>query len=196
VRARVLATFELVASESTGVERVAEQSAAARRALQRAADECGLGPVVLAKSPAGAPRLDRDGWHVSLAHTRELALAVLAERPVGADLEDLRAPRLAKLHRFFEPAELARLGSIEPRALAELWTAKEAVLKLAGVGLEELSHVVLVTRDEFGLVLAHRGARRRVMHREFESHLVALCVDGEFSDVAWREQALRAEPRS
>ncbi|MCE9593580.1 MAG: 4'-phosphopantetheinyl transferase superfamily protein [Planctomycetes bacterium] len=191
----VLAAFEPVVPFALALERIAEQSSAARRALRRAADECGLGPVNVSKTPAGAPQLDRVGWHVSLAHTRELALAVLAERPVGADLEDLRAPRLAKLHRFFEPAELARLGSIEPRALAELWTAKEATLKLAGAGLEELSHVVLVARDEAGFVLSHRGARRRVVHREIDSHLAALCVEGELANVVWLEHALRAEPR-
>ncbi|MBI5435385.1 MAG: 4'-phosphopantetheinyl transferase superfamily protein [Planctomycetes bacterium] len=192
---RVLVVFEPVAAAATGPERVAEQSAAARRALARAAAELGLAPLGLSKSELGAPRVDRPGWWVSLAHTRTLALAVLADRPVGADLEDLRSQRLTKLRRFFEPDELARLGSFEPRDLAELWSAKEAVLKLAGAGLEALGQVVLVGRESGKLVIAHRTVRRSVLHRELDSHLVALCVDADVFDVEWRDAGMRVEER-
>lgn len=191
MKPRVLMVLEPVEPFEHGPARVAAQSAAARRALARAAEELGLGPLLLTKSERGAPRVDRPGWHTSLAHTRSLALAVLAERPVGADIEDLRAPRLTKLQRFFEPGELARLGSFDPKELAALWSAKEAALKLAGVGIEELGQVVLLGRTPDGLALSHRSTPRRVVHREVDSHLVALCVDAQEYVLIWRDEALR-----
>jgi phosphopantetheinyl transferase len=196
LKPRALAVLEPVPSAADGPARVAAQSAAARAALARAAEELGLAPLTLSKTAHGAPQVDRAGWFVSLAHTRTLALAVLAERPVGADLEDLRAQRLVKLRRVFEPDELARLGSFEAAALAALWSAKEAVLKLAGAGLEELGQVALVERAADGLWLVHRGARRFVAHREIDAHLVAICVDAPEYELRWRERlSAHGEPR-
>ncbi|MCK6448640.1 MAG: 4'-phosphopantetheinyl transferase superfamily protein [Planctomycetes bacterium] len=189
---RVFVACESVALAADGPARVAEQSAAARRALARAAEHAGLDAYTLSKTARGAPRLDVAGWHVSLAHTRSLALAALAERPVGIDVEDLREGRLAKLQRYFEPDELARLGSLAPRELAALWSAKESVLKLAGVGIEELRLVVLTGRDGATFRLLHRTAPRTVVHREFDSHLVALCVDAAEYELGWLAEPARA----
>lgn len=183
---RVFVACEPVGAATDGPARIAERSAAARRALARAAEDAGVGAYTLTKTAAGAPELDVDGWHVSLAHSRTLALAALAERPVGIDVEDLREGRLAKLQRYFEPDELARLGSVAPRELAALWCAKEAVLKLAGVGIEELRLVVLAAREDGVFRLLHRASPRAVVHREIDSHLVALCVDAEEYELVFR----------
>jgi 4'-phosphopantetheinyl transferase len=81
------------------------------------------------------------GVHVSLSRTdSHLALAVTGAGPVGIDLESVAA-----LGRFpvdpvlCSPAESAALSSLPGHAAdaarGALWTAKEAVLKAAGVGL-------------------------------------------------------------
>lgn len=189
---RVFVACESVAPAADGPARIAERSAAARRALARAAEHAGLHRYTLTKTESGAPRIDVAGWHVSLAHSRSLALAALAEQPVGIDVEDLREGRLAKLQRYFEPDELARLGSLAPRELAALWSAKEAVLKLAGRGLEELRLVVLTGRDGDTFRLVHRAAPRTVVHRELDSHLVALCVDAPDYELGWLAEAAGA----
>lgn len=68
------------------------------------------------------------------------AAAVSRVAPVGIDLEFIeRVSRLPVDSVLLHPSEAAALADLsEPlrsRKLAELWTAKEAILKLAGVGL-------------------------------------------------------------
>ena len=81
-------------------------------------------------------------WHFSLSHSGGRALLALAQdQPVGVDLESPRPrQRLLDLaQRFFTAAETSVLRGLpeEERlhAFYALWTAKEAVLKAAGVGI-------------------------------------------------------------
>jgi len=122
---------ELVA-RLTGVD-------AASITLTQRCPRCGAGDhgplrVSIAGSTSVAP------W-VSLARAGgRLALAVTAAGPVGIDLESLadlaRAPITDVL---LSPAETDALSALSPHvaqaAVAALWTTKEAILKVAGVGL-------------------------------------------------------------
>ena len=96
---------------------------------------------------------DSSTVHVSLARAGgRLALAVTAAGPVGIDLESVadvaRAPVAAVL---LSPAEADAVHSLSApaanTALAELWTAKEAVLKAAGVGLRVDPRDLSITLD-------------------------------------------------
>lgn len=168
--------------------RLTEQRAAARAALVLAADALGARTLELAHDERGAPRLTGGpvGWHASLAHTPMLAAAALARTAVGVDVEDWTRPRVERLLAVFDGAELALLGSAEPLELARLWTAKEAVLKLAGVGLAELSHCRLRARGPAGeLVMAHRDRTCAVRHRVHGDHVAAFC-SGQPLEVEWR----------
>jgi 4'-phosphopantetheinyl transferase len=81
-------------------------------------------------------------WQFSLSHSGGWVLLALAlGQPVGVDLESLR-PRerlLALAQRFFTSTEANALHNLPEterlRAFYALWTAKEAVLKAAGVGI-------------------------------------------------------------
>lgn len=81
------------------------------------------------------PRASR-AW-VSLARARDLlAVAVSIAGPVGVDIEVVDAVARAPLDAFDEPEWLAIRESDDPaRRMAELWTAKEAILKADGRGL-------------------------------------------------------------
>jgi 4'-phosphopantetheinyl transferase len=79
--------------------------------------------------------------HFSLAHTDRLVLLAFAMEPVGIDCESMhRKPSIdAIAARYFAPAEAAFLAALSPAirtdAFLRIWVAKEAALKLAGVGL-------------------------------------------------------------
>jgi 4'-phosphopantetheinyl transferase len=81
------------------------------------------------------------GVHVSLSRSDgHLALAVTGAGPVGIDLESVAALGSFPVDPVLcSPAESAALGSLRGHAAdaarGALWTAKEAVLKAAGVGL-------------------------------------------------------------
>ncbi len=192
----VIVALERVVDEVRAAQRVAASSAAARLALQRAREIAGLAPFVLSFDERGAP-IEVDGWHVSLAHTRELALAALSRSKVGIDLERFDAPRIARLTRVFGEEELARLVSRDALELAKLWTAKEAVLKLAGVGLLELSLVELESIERDGaFVLRHGELRRRVVHDVRDEHVIALCVDHAAPTISGAFDVQREHARS
>ena len=92
----------------------------------------------------GKPRLGGAlcDWHFNLSHSGGWALLALAHGvAVGVDLE-LPRPRqrfMALAQRHFSAGEVAALWACpEPERLHmfyALWTAKEAVLKAAGVGI-------------------------------------------------------------
>ncbi|MGI5243483.1 4'-phosphopantetheinyl transferase family protein [Dactylosporangium sp. CA-139066] len=110
--------------------------AAAHAALQRiVAGRLGGAAVCWVRGPNGKPGLHGDPLRVSLSHAGEYALiAVAADRPVGADLQDL-VPGLdwaALARRFFPPAEAGRVEAAGAGEFARLWARKEAVVKAAG----------------------------------------------------------------
>lgn len=99
--------------------------------------------VDIATSDRGAPYLAaHPDIRVSVAHTRGLAAVVVARgQPVGIDVEALdrfvgRSP--PAVERWLTAAEREGVphdATASSRRLLELWTAKEAAVKAAGVGL-------------------------------------------------------------
>jgi len=91
--------------------------------------------------PCGKPFFaDIPDLHFSLSHTEaEVALA-FSRSPVGFDMEKSgrRSDFLAVAKRFFTADEVTALeagGASIGTGFLELWTAKEAVLKLEGTGI-------------------------------------------------------------
>lgn len=79
-------------------------------------------------------------WQFSLSHSGDWAVCVLADAPVGIDVERVRPVRTEALaRRYFTAQESALLMSLSAAerqtAFFRLWTAKESVLKAQGAGL-------------------------------------------------------------
>jgi 4'-phosphopantetheinyl transferase len=93
-------------------------------------------------SIAGLPEL-----HVSLAHTRGAVVAGADRRPIGVDVEGLRATDLdpTVLASTLTAAETARVRSASDPSSAFLrhWVRKECLVKVGVVTLDELSRVEL-----------------------------------------------------
>lgn len=94
------------------------------------------------EGPGGKPYIDAPGLDFNLSHSDRLAALIISRAgPVGVDLEPLdRAPELLECEdSFCHPDEQARLPN-DPVArgheLLKLWTAKEALLKAVGTGLQ------------------------------------------------------------
>lgn len=80
--------------------------------------------------------------YVSLSHSEGLAAAVVADEPVGADIQHLSASSSEQLLRIaskFHPKERSRLAMLPKEELSaafcRLWACKESVMKLCGRGL-------------------------------------------------------------
>lgn len=78
--------------------------------------------------------------HFNASHSGNYTAVAVSDRDIGIDIESLReySPAIAK--KYFTKAEIdyigaAALRSERDRRFFELWTAKEAYLKLTGQGL-------------------------------------------------------------
>lgn len=174
-------------SELRGRRQVVEGRRFGSLALARSARRARLAavPPVFPRDDEGAPVSFSDDagrtWHWSTTNTRGLVGAVVASEPVALDAER-RGRRLEALRATFAPEELARLeGFAEPRELV-LWTAKEAVLKLARVGLAGLSQTKLfavLSRDR--LAVSWKDRRYAVRVFALEGHVLAVtCASSRF----------------
>lgn len=115
----------------------------ARLALTRAVPARAPADWRFRLGPHGKPEPeDAPGLHVSLSHTRGLALAGVSQvGPLGVDAEAVEAahaqPETAAV--FCAAPELAAWAALEPAARTEaffaLWTLKESLLKASGLGL-------------------------------------------------------------
>jgi 4'-phosphopantetheinyl transferase len=92
-----------------------------------------------------------DGFSFSLSHSGDTAIVAVAPERVGVDVEEVRARRYLEqvARRTMDDAEYERwCARREPeraRAFLETWTAKEAYLKMLGVGLTRPLREVGVT---------------------------------------------------
>ncbi len=173
------------ASSLPARERVAAQRAAARVALREAASRVGCAATEFPQEEDGGRPLPIDGWHWSISHDATLVAAVLHREPVGVDLERVAERRAALHDKVAWQSERELLAPWDARAFTRLWTAKEAVLKAAGVGLTELSGCRLVGLAGEDLLLEHRGGPRRVRQARCGEHVLAVHAPGEDWSVAW-----------
>jgi len=165
---------------STRLSRV-QRFPAAREALVealRASAELAGAPRALPceawpRLASGAPAPVR-GWHAAWADTTGLLVAAVAPVALGLDAEWLARPRWeAARARFAESGELARLGSDTRADVLALWCAKEALLKLAGVGLADLARYPLERAAGDVLHLAHAGRTHAVHLHRTRTHVLA-----------------------
>ena len=121
---------------------LAEQRAAAYRLL----GELTGGEVVVEHDDKGAPYLpDHPELSVSISHCRTaVAVAVSPEGRVGIDVECRRKIGDGLKERVCTPEEQAAVGAAADPTMAflQLWTRKEAVLKLRGTGIQGFGSMV------------------------------------------------------
>ncbi|WP_028009526.1 type I polyketide synthase [Solimonas flava] len=150
--------------------------------------------VHVASDAAGAPQL-RIGAHpgptpaVSISHSRRWGVAAVA--PPGARLGidyqrldgiDLEAVARGALNAAEQTLIAAQTGAARARAIAALWSAKEAAAKASGLGLQGRPqdwHVIRYAGDATiaGADVEHGGQRYAVMIHFIEGREVfALCL--------------------
>ncbi len=93
--------------------------------------------------PCGRPYLCGNERYISLSHSGDKAAAVIAESPVGIDIERIREvnPRLKDRVCTAEEREFIDESPDKTTAFFEVWTAKEACFKKQGTGITDLKSV-------------------------------------------------------
>ena len=140
----------LTAVERERVGKISNETLRARfvvsRGLWRAVlAECtgrAAGDLEFYEDGESKPRLvDGEGWDFNLSHAGDYVVVVAGRMAVGVDLEKIREVRemSALVTRYFHAEEAAAwtaLGEgLRQEAFFVLWSAREAAMKCAGLGL-------------------------------------------------------------
>jgi len=75
----------------------------------------------------------------NLSHCKEAAVCAISDRPIGVDVESVRAFKDSLVRYTMNDAEIRQIETAEDQAVAfiKLWTMKEAALKLEGTGISK-----------------------------------------------------------
>jgi len=114
--------------------------------------------ISVLNQPSGEPFVlieGRGGWTfpISLSHRSEIGMAAAPtdrQARIGADLETVEPRDSALVRQFFTDDESALVdasGDDRNLTIARIWSAKEAVLKLVGLGLRIDTRGVVVKLD-------------------------------------------------
>ncbi|MBO6039933.1 MAG: 4'-phosphopantetheinyl transferase superfamily protein [Oscillospiraceae bacterium] len=153
------------------------QSLGAELLLRQALADCAPErpwPPEIRLGEYGKPTWNAEGLYFNLSHSGELAACVIADRPVGLDVQKTCVYREALAKRFFTPEEQELLAVSEERDqdFGRIWAMKESYLKARGDGLARpLSSFSVVGKGRERLDAAFWYCRLQGYH-------FAVCVPG------------------
>ncbi len=161
----------------SGRDKVAALSEFARAALRVSAERAGMALGELVQDDEGIPQPCGDfAWSVS--HKPRYVAAVIARTVAGIDIEEIRPRRKDIFPYVAAEAEWALFGGKSWDSLYRCWTAKEAVVKSAGIGLAGMKSCrVLDVPDAATVALSFRGQLYDVAQLRHDGHVVAVVRD-------------------
>jgi 4'-phosphopantetheinyl transferase len=157
-------------------DRVLFLSRQARRALQRSAQKSGIRLGELLQDQNGAP-LPFEGTYWSITHKMDYVGGVVSPQPIGLDIEKIR---LCSKGLFRKTAGEQEWRLVEPASdsaatFFRYWTAKEAVLKAAGIGIKDLSQCRVVRiLDDDHLLIRYGQKAWHIEHVFFDGHVASV----------------------
>jgi 4'-phosphopantetheinyl transferase len=117
--------------------------------------------LVFSHDGEGKPRLQGlSGWDFNISHAGDYVAALVGRGSVGVDIEQCREVRDMEsiVNRYFHPEEQAAWRDLpparQPAAFFLLWSAREAAMKCAGLGLAK---GLSITRVDPGILERGRG---------------------------------------
>lgn len=120
-------------------------------------------PVVWDTDDMGKPYLtDYPDIHMNITHSKDYAVCVISDKPVGVDIQYMREVDLKIAERWFTKSEQEYIkDSKNPKdAFYEIWVRKESFVKAVGAGLNMsldsfsvLSDVVMNGNERYELTM-------------------------------------------
>ena len=160
----------------SGKDEVDHLSRIAREALRLSAERSGLMLGELLKDDKGVP-CPVNGNYWSLSHKPKYVAAVISDDKVGIDIEEMRPRNESLFTRVATDKEWA-LEEKTWDTLSRYWTAKEAVLKVIGIGIGGLRTCrIVAVHDENHITLNYRGQFFLVEQLRHNNHIVSVLKD-------------------
>ena len=136
------------------------------------------------KDEQGVP-LPEDGLYWAISHKSTCVAGAVATCALGIDVEKIKPMKKDMYARIAADAEWALMGGAHEDAFFRVWTGKEAVLKMVGVGMKGLSDcfVKSVLNDE-ALRINYLGNSWDVGYVRLNGHVIAAATDKD-RDICW-----------
>jgi 4'-phosphopantetheinyl transferase len=134
--------------------------------------------IEMERNSFGKPRLcGHPGVHFNIAHCRRAVAVMVADRPVGVDVETVRGRDPYVAARCFDASEWLRVeAAADPdREFFRYWTLKEAYVKALGCGLSYPMRSVRFDVSPEGEPACNRPQAEFQLVEEFPAVVIALC---------------------
>ncbi|MBN2079751.1 MAG: polyketide synthase dehydratase domain-containing protein [Spirochaetes bacterium] len=147
-------------------------------------DPCAAASALTTMHPDGRPRCPLpDGsepFRSSASHDSRFVVAVIADHPVGIDVEQISGRVLKGRRLYMHEEELVLADAYPPgeiEASTRIWSIKEAVAKALGSGLPESWRRVIVSHiGGHSSRYTLDGETREAHHASVDGHLFTLCL--------------------
>jgi len=102
-------------------------------------EEYGVQDPQVMRTPKGKPYVELCDTYLSVSHSGEYFLCIIAERPVGIDVQERKNSNSDKIaERYFTEREKSFIRDNGENGFFTVWTRKEAYSKLTGEGIAEI----------------------------------------------------------
>ena len=160
----------------SGKEKADHLSLIAREALKLSAERSRVGLGELLKDRKGVP-CPVAGIYWSLSHKPKYVAAVVSKDKVGIDIEEIK-PRDELLFARVASDKEWELQERSWDTLFRYWTAKEAILKVIGIGIGGLKTCRIISvPDENHITLDYKGHSFLVEQLRYKNHIVSVLKD-------------------
>ena len=157
----------------SGEEKVDHLSRIAREALKLSAAKSRVRLGELRKDEKGVP-CPVNGNYWSLSHKSKCVAAVVSKDKVGIDIEEMK-PRPGSLFSHVASDEEWGLKEKSWDTFFRYWTAKEAILKVIGIGISGLKTCRIISvPDENHITLGYNGHLFLVEQLRYKNHIVSV----------------------
>ena len=154
-------------------ERVKFLSRHARRALEMSAEKSSIRLDAFEQDERNAP-LPFNGTYWSITHKNEYVGGVVCPSPTGIDIEKICSRSESLFRKTADEAEWA-LADKSFTTFFRYWTAKEAVLKAAGIGLRDLSKCrISRVPGPYHLDVEYDGDKWQIEHNFVNNHIASI----------------------
>jgi len=162
-----------VGHKPSGTEKVTHLSRIAREALKLSAEKSQVKLVELLKDEKGVP-CPVAGIYWSLSHKPKYVAAVVSKNRVGIDIEEMRSRDELLFARVANDKEW-ELKEKSWDTFFRYWTAKEAILKVIGIGISGLKTCRIISvPDENHITLDYNGQFFLVEQLRYKNHIVSV----------------------
>lgn len=102
-------------------------------------EEYGVQDPQILRTTKGKPYVEHCDTYLSVSHSGEYFLCIIAERPVGIDVQERKNSNSDKIaERYFTEREKSFIRDNGENGFFTVWTRKEAYSKLTGEGIAEI----------------------------------------------------------